>query len=286
MAVIKQVEGKASWIKYIEYRIKRNKNFIAGTYGPTGSGKSWTDLSISETLDSQFKEHPDRICFSPLALMKLINSGEIKRGDVIILEELGIQAGNRDWQSMFNKVIVQLLQTFRNLGIILLVNVPYEDFIDAHVRKLMHASWRTMDINYSNQSIKIKPQVIQYNDRKHKFYYKYLRIKANNKIRPIKRWNVPKPSQELVNIYEELKSKFTKKLNKELERKLQMAEDKSNSDLTPRQQQIYDLLLRDVPITEIAKQLGIINRAVYFHIGLIKKKGFEIPEISRKMGVL
>jgi DNA-binding CsgD family transcriptional regulator len=278
MPLMTTVEGKASWIKYIEYRITKNKNFISGTYGPTGSGKSWTDLSIAEMLNPDFKEHPERICFTPLSVMEAINQGKVHRGDVIIMEELGIQAGNRDWQSMFNKVIVQLLQTFRNLGIILLVNVPYEDFIDVGVRKLMHASWRTMEIDYATGIIKIKPQVVQYNDRKGKFYYKYLRVIKDKKVKAIRKWNVPAPSKELTIAYEKMKDRFTKELNKNLEKKLKAAEDMEKAELTQPQEEVYEMLMQDLSIHDIAIKLGTSMRNIYYHIGFIKKKGFIIPK--------
>lgn len=285
MALIKQTPNQYSWIKYIKYRIIRNKNFLSGTYGTTGSGKSYVDLSVAEMLNPDFADHPERMCFSPLTLMVLINSGKLKRGDVIILEELGIQAGNRDWQSLFNKVIVQLLQTFRHLGLILLINVPYEDFIDVHVRKLMHGSWRTRTIDYSKSICTIKPQIVQYNDRTKKFYYKYLRIKKGKKIIVIKKWNIPKPSAKLVKIYEKHKTEFTTRLNKQLEGKLRKAEEKElgKKELTERQQEVYELIRQNKSAQEICNELGIVLSVFYVHRASIRKKGHEIPKIPRKL---
>jgi hypothetical protein len=284
MALIHQKIGEYTWIKYIKYRISKNKNFIAGTYGPTGSGKSYVDLSIAEMLNPDFHKHPERICYSPLQLIKLINGGNVKRGDVIILEELGIQAGNRDWQSMFNRVILQLIQTFRRMGFILLVNVPYEDFIDKGVRKLVHASFRTKTINYNKNICKIKPQLVQYNDRIPKFYYKYLRIKVGNKIVRIKEWNIPLPSQKLTNIYEKQRNMFTMHLNKELERKLNVAEQKENDidKLDDIDQQIHDNWEKGVKPQEISEIVGINVANVYRRVKKLRKKGFKLSKFKQK----
>jgi len=45
---------KYAIIRYIRKRITQNKNFLALFTGPTGSGKSWTSLSIAEMLNEDF----------------------------------------------------------------------------------------------------------------------------------------------------------------------------------------------------------------------------------------
>ena len=155
MPLIKLDHKNPSWIKYGLQRIKNKKNFLVGTYGKTGSGKSYADLSVAEMWNPDFADHPERICFAPSELMSLINSGTLKKGHVIIPEEMGVQTGNREWQSANNKAILQLIQTFRNLGLIVLINTPYQSFIDKGIRKLLHANWKTVGIDYENKTVKI-----------------------------------------------------------------------------------------------------------------------------------
>ena len=160
------------WINYILQRIKKNKNFLAFVGGQTGSGKSWSCLRIAQELDAEF--NIGRVVFTGLELMNLINSGKLKRGSVIVFEESGVEMNNRNWQSVVNKLLNYLLQTFRHLGFILIMNSPYMDFIDAGTRKLFHAEMQTVGINYDKGTVRLKPQLISYNSRMQKFYYKRL----------------------------------------------------------------------------------------------------------------
>ena len=78
--VVKQ-EQEASWIRYIKQRISRNKNFLGFLSGPTGSGKSWSSLSICGMVDDEFDI--SRIVFGGIELMDLINHGNLKKGSAI-----------------------------------------------------------------------------------------------------------------------------------------------------------------------------------------------------------
>lgn len=211
---------KKPWTTYIKNRIKNNKNFICFIGGPTGSGKSWSSLSIAEELDDNFDI--DRCVFKGEELMQLVNSGKLKSGSVIVFEEAGIDLSNRNWQSLQNKVLNYLFQTFRHKRFILIMNSPYMDFIDKATRKLFHAEFFVETIERDRGQTVIKPQLIQYNSRRDKFYYKYLRCPvANVGLAVVKKWRVDKPSVELIEKYEEKKNAFTKALNAEILASLQ-----------------------------------------------------------------
>jgi ABC-type lipoprotein export system ATPase subunit len=213
-----------SLVRYIKRRILNNKNFLATITGPTGSGKSWSALSIAELLDESFTA--DRIIFKGRDLMKLINYGDLKPGSVIIWDEAGIDLSNRNWQSVTNKMLNALLQTFRHKNFILLFTVPYNDFIDVSSRKLFHADFETQRINKAEQVVVIKPKLLQYNSNLSKWYRKYLKVKINHKIVKIRKWKVPKPSDEIIKAYEEKKNLYTKALNIDIDSELLKLEGK------------------------------------------------------------
>ena len=215
---------KASWVRYMNQRIERRKNFITFISGPTGSGKSWTSLAIAELVDPNFDV--ERVVFSGKALMKLINSGKLKKGSVIVFEEAGVEMSNRNWQSVVNKMINYLFQTFRHRNFILIMNAPYMDFVDSATRKLFHAEWQVTGIDFDKSQTKVKPQVIQYNSRNSKFYYKYLRVITKEGVVPVKKWNVDRPSSELINAYEKKKREFTDALNKKINAELNSMQKK------------------------------------------------------------
>lgn len=208
-------EGKSySLVRYIHRRIHNNKNFLATITGPTGSGKSWTALSLGELIDPNFSV--DRIIFKGKELMKLINDGNLTPGSVIVWDEAGIDLSNRNWQSVTNKMLNALLQTFRHKNFILFFTVPYHDFIDSSTRKLFHADFETQKINKNQGKVIIKPKLLQYNSNMGKWYRKYLKIIDNGATVKIRRWAVPRPSQKLIDEYEQRKNLFTKDLNQDI----------------------------------------------------------------------
>ncbi len=210
--------------------------------------------------------------------MNLINSGTLKKGSAILWDDAGPSLSSRNWQSATNKMINFLLQTFRHKNFILVFTSPYMDFIDAATRKLFHAEFTVMDINYDKQTTRIKPQLIQYNSRRQKFYYKYLRIAIPNKgVYPIKEWHIKKPTEDLLNEYEILKTQFTEKLNKDILYELDIAEEKRSPEkkLTEKQENVLKLMAKHSDVKKVAEIIGITTRVVYDHLRLAQKKGYS-----------
>ena len=207
------------WISYIKQRIRKNKNFLGFISGETGSGKSWSSLSVAEQADGRFTI--EQCVFGAEELMLLINSKKLRKGSVIVFEEVGVEMSNKNWQSITNKVVNYLLQTFRHRNFILIMNSPFMDFVDATTRKLFHAEMRTVGINRTDKTCMLKPLLLQYNSKKKKFYYKRLRVITQGGTRPVDSWSVPKPSPHLIEMYELKKRNYTDELNKRILSELQ-----------------------------------------------------------------
>lgn len=274
-------KGDPYWIKYINGRIARKQNFLGFIGGPTGSGKSWTGLSICEMGDPEFG--PERIITDMKSLMNLINSGKLHNGSYILWDEAGIDISSKNWQALTNKLINFLMQTFRHQRLVLIFTSPYLDFIDASTRKLFHAEFTTDKIKYKENKCRIKPQLIQYNPKYRKFYYKYLRVKVPGRgAVPLKYWSVPKPSKWLIDEYEKIKKSFTSKLNKDIEKQLDDLEKAKNPDyrkpLTPLQKKSITLMAKYDDIKKVAKEIGISVKTAYFHVSVAHKKGYTNSE--------
>lgn len=265
------------WIKYIKNRIAKNKNFLCFISGQTGSGKSWSSLSIGESLDSDF--NISHVVFRGIELMDLINSGKLHPGSVIVFEEAGIEMNARNWQSVTNKMLNFLLQTFRHRNFILLFNSPYMDFVDASTRRLFHAEFQTQGIDFKQEKTILKPQLIQYNSRIQKFYYKRLRVRTKGVVVPINIWRINKPSDSLIKAYEEKKRLFTNRLNKEIYEELEILHHKRKKELTEIQQDIVELLKKGKNVEEIAKERGRALSSIYACIRQLKRKGLNINPI-------
>lgn len=286
--ILKKPEEK-HWIRYIKQRIEKNKNFLGFISGPTGSGKSWSNLSICESLDKEF--NINRVVFSALELMNLVNSGKLKRGSAICFEEAGVVANNKNWASVTNKMLNYLVQTFRHRGFVLIMNSPYMDFVDSATRKLFHSELETVGIDFKTNECKLKPQIMQWNSRKQKMYYKWLRVITNEGRVPIKRWRVPKPSQELINQYEEKKTEFTNRLNKQIYDELLREQEEKNkskakkTELTEVQEETLEMLKQGQTLEQIAKARGRATSVVRKTMELLRKKGYKFKSVYNGLNI-
>ncbi len=282
MGLVLQKDKEPSWVRYIKQRIRKNKNFLCFISGQTGSGKSYSSLRIAEMVDPNF--NIERVVFSGTELMKLINSGTLKKGSAIVFEEAGIGLSNRNWQSTTNKMLNFLVQTFRHRNFILIFNSPYLDFVDAATRRLFHAEFRTMSIDFKEKKCKLKPQHIQYNSRLKKFYYKYLKVITPEGTIPVKRWNVSKPSKELLQDYEEKKTEFTDRLNAEIMKELEDA-NSNTKELTEKQKEVLDVLEDGNTMSNAAKILGKDVSSISRTVKYIEKKGYKVNP-KRENGIV
>lgn len=274
-------ESKYAWIRYIYDRLhNRNKNFLTMITGPTGSGKSWTALSIAEQIDPDFDD--SRVIFRASELLELINSGVLKRGSVIIWDEAGVDMSNRNWQSQLNKTMNYLFQTFRHRNFCLIFTAPYGDFIDTATRKLFHAEFETDGINRSKKTCAIKPKMLQYNPELKKWYKKYLKvINPDVGLTKIRRWAVPKPSKELINKYEKLKNRFTNELNIDLEETINKL--KANAKTEPKTE-LGRIIVREFwnkgvfKQKDISKSLGREPSTISQGVRTLGKQGFFVEK--------
>ena len=278
---------EALWVRYIKQRIRQNKNFIGIISGPTGSGKSWSSLSLGEQADPEF--NIERVVFSGGELMRLINSGKLKKGSAIVFEEAGIGMSSKSWQSVTNKLLNFLIQTFRHRNFILIFNTPYMDFVDASTRKLFHAEFSTLSVDIPAGTCRLKPRYIQYNSRNKKFYFKMLRVITSSGKRPINTWSISKPSPELIKSYEIKKRAFTDRLNAgiqndllKLEEEDQVKPEDTRNATTGAQHEVLELLQKGFTVPQMAEELFVTPQNISKHMLSLKKKGYTIRGMRDK----
>lgn len=277
-------EKEYSWIRYIKQRIKKNLNMIIVITGKTGSGKSWSSLSLGEMLDPDFSI--ERVIFKAKGLMNLVNRGNLKAGSVIVWEEAGIDLSSKSWQSTTNKIINFLIQSFRHKNFILILNAPYSDFVDSTTRKLFHAEFQTVSTNLKKKKVTVKPKLLQYNASLKKWYYHYLKVKIPDiGTVKIRRFAIPKPSEELIQAYERAKTNYTTNLNLEIEEKLNNLDKKDKKIiLKPLEQKVLDCWKRGVLIQrEIAEEIGKHHQKVSLIEKQLMKKGYMKEEYRKTL---
>jgi hypothetical protein len=266
------------YVEYIKKRISENKNFMAVVTGPTGSGKSYSALRLAEEIDPDFSI--DRVVFDAQSFLKVLNHGGLKSGSVVVFDEAGVGMSSREWQSVSSKLILFVLQTFRHKNYIVFFTTPHLGFIEAGSRKLFHCYMETVGINKEKKQVRLKPLMLQVNQRAGDTYFKYLRVRVDGRLVPLKRVAVPLPSQALLDAYEDRKTAFTTSLNQEIEGLLAAQTKGHSKPLTTAQKRVVDLLDMGYKVPEIAKELRVAEQSVYDHMRRAENKGWKITPIK------
>lgn len=274
------------WNQYIMNRIQNNKNFVCAITGQTGSGKSWSAVRLGEVLDPEFDVR--NICFTSREFMDLVNgkTKKLKRGSVIVFDEVQVSMSHLDYQSLQAKVLNYVFQTFRHRNFILFMTSPHFSFINASLRKLFHSRMETVAIDHNKKLCKLKPFLIQVNQRTGDSYFKYLRVyRKGLGLAPIKSVGVGMPSKELIKEYEDKKTRFTMELNDSIQADLNKLENKGKPEakpLTEIQERIVTLLLDNKTLEEVAKEMGNNPRYITAQMNFIRKKGVTITPVKEK----
>ena len=221
--------------KWLESRlISHNKNVLSAELGPTGSGKSYRDLRKAELWYTyHFKEKfpIENICFGLAKVMERISKGDLRRGEVLIVEEAGVNLGSRDWQSKFSKMFNYILQSFRSMNIALFLNLPYLSMLDSQARHLLHYYAESVGIDYQTGVNKCKPFFLQVAQGTGKIYRHYPKVKLDGKTIKVKKFNYLMPSQYLIDAYEEKKEKYLKELIKTFSEKMEKEKPKKRKPM-------------------------------------------------------
>lgn len=206
-------------IKSWRYRIVRiNRNLLMIIVGPTGSGKSYCALVIAKMIDPTFKVK-ERVVFNVEDFMKLLNSGKLKRGSVIVWDEAGVGLPAREWYTISNKAINYVLQTFRHMNLCVIFTTPTFEYIDKQTRVLFHVLIETVKIMYDKKQVIVKIKKNEYNPVFGKPYNPYYREMGIKK----ERFNIGIPTKQMINEYEDLKKQFSKQIREEVEQDVKIA---------------------------------------------------------------
>lgn len=183
------------------------------------SGKSYRDLRKAELwYDYHFKEKfpTKNICFGIEQVMKRLTSKDLRRGEILIFEEAGVNLGSLDFQTKLSKMFTYILQSFRSMNIALFFNLPYFSMLNKSARMLMHYTFESAGIDFKTGMNKCKPKFNQVNQSTGKIYHKYMVIKYKGEPIIIKRYSFSMPNKELCKSYEDLKELYLEKLKQEV----------------------------------------------------------------------
>lgn len=216
------VLDKERWIAdTIRERIReKNKNAICVFTGETGSGKSYSALRLGEIVDKEFSL--DHLVFRPLDFLDLVNSSALETGSVIVWDEMGLGMPAREWNSLFNKSIGYVLQSFRFRNLCLLMTVPDQAFIDAQARALFHYLFEAEHINEDAETVSCNVLRVEHSARFHKDYAKHPIVRTPDGPAKMRTVEFGLPSSSLRKAYEERRAAFMSTYYRELRESLEM----------------------------------------------------------------
>lgn len=259
----------------VKRRLKHNKNAIILIVGETGSGKSYSALSVAESLDKDFTV--DRCVFRATDFMNLINKAKLKKGNVILWDEVGIEMDARNFWSISNKLISYTLESFRYMNLVLILTVPSLSFVDSKLRKLVHYLVETKRVDIKNERVMVKVFKIEHSPRSQsgKVYQKYIRYKGQRLTKTF----IGKPSEEMIKDYEKKKGKFLKAMYNSIHSEIKMIDQKEASkslDLD----RVFDKVMKNhKKYTKIWRKNKIIDSvkiAIDFKVG--RSKAFSVKK--------
>jgi len=92
--------------------------------------------------------------------------------------------------------------------------MPFADMIIKKVRRFFHVEIETIGVDVVHKVVKTKPRMLEYHKQKDYVYRKRLVVISKDpksgitKGKKISTWDIPKPSNEIIDIYEQKKAEF------------------------------------------------------------------------------
>jgi len=286
-------EGIPVLMNYLKKRIENNKNWLNVTTGSPGSGKSYADLRLAELWYKYYfnEEFPIKnCCFSIETLMRRFiesEEGELRKGELLILEEAGTLINAKDFQNRINKLFNFYMQSFRCRNLLLIFNLPLMSMLDKSTRLLVHSHFVTSKIIKTKKICQIKPFFTQINQDTGKVYRKYLRVsEIEGKYyykKPVKLMTFKLPSKKLRQQYEIKKELFVKELAEKILFTITTGEKKP---LTERQEKILEVMTKQPykTLSEYAKIVGLEPGHFSMNLGFMERKGYNMRKFLRKSG--
>ena len=275
----------------VQRRHRKGLTNFLHVIGLMGTGKSWACLRlaelISERISGKNKITSENVADDLLKLLKLIR--KYKKGDIIIIEEVGVLFSSRRAMSGENVDVSKVFDTLRKKGIILIMNNPISKDLDSRLVRLSSLQIQTMSLNKKECRTILKPLRLQTNPATGKIYYH--RLKQDGK--DVHRCWIGKPSEVLTEEYEAMKDSFLNELYNVLVMKNEKKKEKVMKELNSQLSNVagvpiisdnerlrYNYKAAGMKTTEIAKIYGVSQRAIELSIKSYKDKNKKIEKLK------
>ncbi len=192
------------------YRREKSAGFII--LGQTGSGKSWLGLKIASDLDPSFEANmKQRIVYTAEEFIQLVAYGGLKRGNVVIFDELGHAEGadSRASMSRTNRLLGGIVSTYRQMGLIVIWILPTLTQLDKNIRMVSITGYfKILGIDYKKKQTRASYYANSLNPVYGKSYYKTPIMKRGDRVVKVKSFRFNAPSKSLAKEYKKRKMEF------------------------------------------------------------------------------
>lgn len=163
-------------------------------------------------MDPEF--NADRICFSAEEYFTLLDSGTLKRGSAIVLDELGVWADNREFMSPLNRILAQTSQTIRHKNYLTIATVPSLNWVDKKIKNLVQIYIEMLGVNPTIKRSIGKIFRVQTNMRLGDIYFHSIKDRRGPIPYKIRTIRFSMPPADIIEPYEVKKTAFTTTLYK------------------------------------------------------------------------
>lgn len=132
-----QYDGRQLVHDLFRERLRENRNLVILFSGKVGGGKSYGSLSVADYLTPDLKVSYD-LSSMVYSIDDFIQEVKTRKpGEVIIMDEAGVTAGNRDTMNKESKVLSKVIQSIRYLQHCSIFSLPNINFLDKSIRLMI-----------------------------------------------------------------------------------------------------------------------------------------------------
>lgn len=217
----------------------------------------------------------DHVVFSVAQFFKLITSGKLKSGSVVVFEELGVAANAREWHTEDNILLSKITQVFRTLNLAVFYTVPQLEFADRQISRITTALIETQNVHHEKELTEARVyDPVRYDPKRNQWIKHLIAVGMKNPLSKkflrrykVSRVMVGKPSVHLSHQYLKARAIFSTDLGIEGDRVLTEQNKRAKGAITP------ELL------NEIADKV-VTNRLDY-----VSDRSFDIIKLQNRFGL-
>jgi hypothetical protein len=193
----------------------KNEHSMLAVVGREGMGKSHTALRIGELVDPGFSA--DRVMFSAERFVERFQDSSLGAGDVVVLDEAGVDLGNRSWYEDDQINLNKILQTVRDDNMTAIFTLPALEELDTQTENRLLAYLELLEKKEGDfVRGKFKRLKIDRGPKRKGTYEKYPRRLREGRKQMIQSIAFTPPTQDLVEAYEQRKAQFKQSLYDDL----------------------------------------------------------------------